>query len=95
MKFACAGMFFAGGIRCDVDVDDDVGHCWTVGCSTLFKVSQDRGGVVRGGVVAPDWIHQDFSAALGNGLFFLEQGKEKIGFAHTCTSLPTARTRYC
>ena len=27
MKFACAGMFFAGGIRCDVDVDDDVGHC--------------------------------------------------------------------
>ena len=85
-------MFVAGGTRSD-DVDyDDVGQC------CMFDIVQGVAGwrrVVRGGVVAPDWIHQDFSAALGNGLFFLEQGKEKIGFAHTCTSLPTARTRYC
>jgi hypothetical protein len=71
----------------------------SVGCSTLFKVSQDGGGVVRGGVVAPDWIHQHFSSALGNGLLFLERGKETHRVyrfcVHTCTSLPTALMRYC
>jgi hypothetical protein len=92
VKFACAGMFVAGGTRSD-DVDyDDVGQC------CMFDIVQGVAGwrrVVRGGVVAPDWIHQDFSAALGNGLFFLERGKETQRVYRFCVHSARACALMC